>query len=167
MNSESKRPLSKTFKLWEKFYAQLSFQVMAIVGIVGIARADWHWLPPYIIVYGYGVPGIIMRHLICPRCPHLYGYGDCLQFPSTWTKWLVKQRKTTPFSAIEKWLFYLIFFLLPTYPLYWLRSQPVLFVVFILSAAMWYCGQWLYFCQRCRAKTCPFYRARCFAFKFT
>ena len=95
--------LSNGFSLREKLYAQFSFFVMGIVGMIGIAREDWRWLVPYLVVFGYGVPGIVMRHLTCPRCPHLFVYGDCLQFPPTWAKWLVKQRKTTPFSAIERW----------------------------------------------------------------
>jgi len=160
MNNHTGCTLSEGFSVWEKLYAQLSFNIMGIIGTVGIARADWRWLFPYIALYGYGIPGIVMRHLSCPRCPHLSTYGDCLQFPPTWTKWLVKQRKTTPFSARERWGFYLIFLLLPTYPLYWLRSQPVLLSVFALAASMWYLGQWLYFCKRCRAKACPFNRAQ-------
>jgi hypothetical protein len=148
--------LANGFSLREKLYAQFSFFLMGIVGVVGIARVDWYWLIPYLVVFGYGVPGVVMRHLTCPRCPHLFVYGDCLQFPPTWAKWLVKQRKTTPFSATERWVFYLIFLLIPLYPLYWLYSQPVLLCVFILAAGMWYLGQWLYFCKRCRVEACPF-----------
>ena len=148
--------LSNGFSLREKIYAQFSFFAMGIVGMIGIARADWPWLVPYLFVYGYGVPGIVMRHLSCPRCPHLFVYGDCLQFPPAWTKWLVKQRKTTPFSATERRVFYLIFLLIPLYPLYWLRTQPALLFVFVSAAGLWYLGQWLYFCKRCRVEACPF-----------
>jgi hypothetical protein len=151
--------LSNGFSVWEKLYAQGLFYAVGIIGMIGIARADWPWLVPYLILYGYGVPGIVMRHLACPRCPHLFVYGDCLQFPPTWAKWLVKQRKTTPFSATEKWVFYLIFLLILIYPLFWLQTQPALLVVFTLTAGMWYFGQRLYFCKRCRVEACPFNRA--------
>jgi hypothetical protein len=146
------------FSLWEKLWAQLSFFAMMFAGIAGIARADWHWLAPYLIVTAYGVPMIVMRHLACPRCPHLYVYNDCAQFPPRWTKWLVKERKTSPFSATERWTFWLIFLLIPLYPLYWLAPQPILLAVFLVSAAMWYSGQWAYFCKRCRVRQCPFNR---------
>jgi hypothetical protein len=53
-------------------------------------------------------------------------------------------------------VFYLIFLLIPLYPLYWLLTQPALLFVFILAAGMWYLGQWLYFCKRCRVEACPF-----------
>jgi len=152
--------LSKGFSLWEKLYAQLTFFTMLGTGIAGIARSDWRWLLPYLVLTVYGVLGIVMRHLTCPRCPHLFVYGDCIQLPPKWAKWLVKECKTGAFSAMETWTFYLIFLLIPTYPLYWLRSQPILLTAFVVSASMWYLGQLLYLCKRCRVVECPFNRVR-------
>jgi hypothetical protein len=150
--------LSEGFTLWEKLHAQLTFWTMLATAYVGIARSDWPWLVPYLVLTAYGVLGIVMRHLTCPRCPHLFVYGDCLQFPPTWSKWLVKERKTTPFSAAERWTFYLIFLLIPLYPLYWLQPQSYLLAVFAASASLWYLGQWLFLCKRCRVSACPFNR---------
>jgi hypothetical protein len=148
--------LSKGFSLTEKLYAQLTFNVMVFSGIAGIALMDWRWVPPYLVITAYGVLGLVMRHFSCPRCPHLHVYNDCLQFPPKWTKWLIKERKNTPFTAFERWASYVIFILIPLYPLYWLSSQPVLLGVFLGSGAMWYLGQLLYFCRRCRVRQCPF-----------
>ena len=150
--------LSKGFSPWEKLWAQLSFNAMVFSGIAGIAFSDWHWLAPYLVFTVYGILGIVMRHQACARCPHLHVDNDCLQFPPEWTKWLVKERKTAPFSAAERWSSYLIFLLIPLYPLYWLRQQPVLLAVFVASGTMWYLGQWFYFCKRCRTRQCPFNR---------
>ena len=158
MNEEIKCSLAEGFSLWEKIYAQFSFITMGVIGTVGIVLADWPWSLPYIVIIWYGVPGIIMRHLTCPRCPHLYKYGDCLQLTPKVTKWLIKKQKTTPFSALEKLLFYMIFILVPTYPIYWLISNKILLIVFLLMVGMWYSGQFLYFCKRCRVYDCPFNR---------
>ena len=157
-SNQSECRYANGFSLWEKLWAQISFFTMLIAGTAGIAREDWYWLAPYLIVGWYGVAGIVMRHMICPRCPHLFVYGDCLQFHPKWTKWLIKERKTTPLSAAEKAMFRMIFLAVPLYPLYWLRSQPVLLAIFMASAIMWYAGQWLYFCKRCRVRECPFNR---------
>ena len=151
--------LTGKFSLWEKIYAQSSFIAMGVIGTIGIILEDWIWVIPYMAICWYGIPWIVMRHLICPRCPHLHEYGDCLQAPPTISKWLVKKRKTVPLSAFEKFLFYLIFILIPTYPVYWLISNPILLSSFLLTASMWYLGQYLYFCKRCRVKECPFNRA--------
>ena len=158
MNKKPNCSLAKGFSLGEKVYAQFTFIAMGVVGTVGIVLADWPWVLPYAIIIWYGIPGIIMRHLNCPRCPHLHVYGDCLQFPPRMARWLVKKRKTTPFSLGEKLLFYAIFILIPTYPLYWLTSNGILLIAFLLLAGMWYAGQFMYFCRRCRVYDCPFNR---------
>ena len=159
MKLKSECTLADGFSFREKLYAQFSFFSLGVIGAVGIVLVDWRWVFPYFFVYGYGIPGIVMRHLTCPRCPHLHVYGDCLQFPPKVTMWLVKERKTTPFSAIEKTLFYLIFILIPIFPIYWLVENPILLSAFLVTVAMWYSGQFLYFCRRCRVKECPFNRA--------
>lgn len=160
MKTYAECKLAEGFSLWKKLYVQLSFNIMGIIGVVGIALADWRWLLPYVVLYGYGIPGIVMRHLPCPRCPHLYTYGDCLQFPPTLAKRLVKQRKAHPLSKGEMGMFYFIFLLLPPYQLYWLRSQPMLLTIFVLAVAIWYLGQGVYFCKHCRVASCPFNRTQ-------
>ncbi len=159
MKLETKCTLADGFSLWEKTYAQFSFLAMGILGTVGIGFVDWRWAPPYLFIYAYGILGIVMRHLTCPRCPHLHVYNDCLQFHPKISMWLVKERKTIPFSAFERFLFYTIFILIPVFPLYWLLSNPVLLGAFLITAAMWYSGQYFYFCRRCRVKHCPFNQA--------
>lgn len=151
--------LANGFSLWEKIYAQFSFVAMCIIGTVGILLVDWRWALPYVVIFGYGILGIVMRHLNCPRCPHLYVYNDCLQAPPKLSKWLVKKRKTHPFSGVEKALFYTIFTLIPTFPIYWLLPNPALLSAFLLMVGMWYLGQFFYFCRRCRVSDCPFNRA--------
>ena len=151
--------LADGFSTGEKIYAQVSFLAMGLTGVVGIALVDWRWVPAYLVIYLYGILGIVMRHLNCPRCPHLYVYNDCLQASPKLTKWLVKERKSTPFSLSEKILFYAIFILIPVFPIYWLLSTPVLLAAFLVTVAMWYGGQFLYFCRRCRVEQCPFNRA--------
>ncbi len=158
MNRGPNCTLAEGFGVWEKAWAQLSFSVMGILGTVGIALTDWPWVFPYIVIYWYGVPRIVMRHLVCPRCPHLHVYGDCLQAPVSLTRWLVNERKATPLSNLEKSLFYGVFVLIPTYPLFWLASHRGLLVAFLIAAGAWYSGQLLYFCKRCRVYSCPFNR---------
>ncbi len=156
MKDKNKCARAGGFSLWEKIYTQFSFITMGVIGTAGIALVDWPWILPYIFINWYGIPGIVMRHLCCPRCPHLYKHGDCLQFHPKVTRWLVKKQKTTPFTTIEKFLFYMIFVLIPTYPIYWLLSNKILLIVFLITAGMWYSGQFLYFCKRCRVYDCPF-----------
>jgi hypothetical protein len=158
MKREPECTLTCDFSLSEKLYAQISFLTMGVLGTIGIILEDWVWVIPYIGIYWYGIPGIVMRHLNCPRCPHLHVYGDCLQAPTAFTRWLVKGRKTYPYSRFERFLFYAIFILIPIYPIYWLSSNLVLLIPFLLAVALWYSGQFLHFCKRCRLRDCPFNR---------
>ena len=156
MTDRSGCTLADGFSVREKIFAQVSFGGMGAFAVVGIALVDWRWIFPYLVIYAYGIMGVVMRHLACPRCPHLHVYNDCLQAPVPVTRWLVKERKTTPFSLVERLLFFTIFLLIPTFPIYWLLPNPLLLVGFLVSAAMWYGGQFLYFCKRCRVHECPF-----------
>ena len=151
--------LADGFRPGEKISAQGSFAAMGVFAVVGIAMVDWRWVFPYLVIYAYGIMGIVMRHLACPRCPHLYVHNDCLQAPVRVTRWLVKVRKTAPFSLAERLLFYTIFLLIPTFPVYWLLDHPLVLVGFLVAAAVWYGGQFFYFCKRCRVEQCPFNRA--------
>ena len=159
MKNKNECTLAKGFNLWQKIWAQFSFIAMGIIGTVGIALVDWRWALIYFLIYWYGIMGVVMRHLICPRCPHLHVYNDCLQAPPQLTLLLVKKRKTTPLSAFEKFLFYAYFFLIPTFPIYWLLSKPIVLGTFLIPASMWYLSMFLYFCKRCRVNECPFNRA--------
>lgn len=158
MDDNIKCSLREGFSLPEKLWAQFSFFAMGVIGTIGILLVDRYWVLPYILIYWYGIPGIIMRHLNCPRCPHLHMFGDCLQAPVKVTRWFAKGRKTTPFSTFEKVLFYSIFTLIPVYPIYWLWPRKILLAAFLVMAGMWYGGQFLYFCKKCRLYICPFNR---------
>lgn len=150
--------LANGFSLAEKLWAQLSFIGMGVVGTVGIVLADPLWLAPYIVIYWYGVLGVVVRHLACPRCAHLHEFGDCLQAPASVARWLIKKRKYGSFSVGERMLFLLIMIGAPLYPLYWLRDRPLLLGLFLAFVAAWYGGQLLRFCKHCRVTSCPFNR---------
>ena len=161
MNIKTDCDLANGFKLWEKFYAQSSFIGIGAIGITGIVLVNPLWVVPYLFIYGYGILGVVMRHLVCPRCPHLYDYNDCLQFPPKLTLLLIKKRKMGhPFTQVEKILFYLIFIFIPVYPIYFLLQTPALLGGFLLLNTIWYAGQYLYFCKRCRVKECPSNRVK-------
>lgn len=160
MKPERKCTLAQSFETWEKIYAQVSFTAIGTIGTAGVALVDWRWALAYVVVFLYGIMGVVMRYLVCPRCPHLYVYHDCLQAPTGLTQWLVRERKTTPMSTFEKLLFYTYFLFVPVFPVYWLLASPFLLVVFLAAVGAWYGGQFFRFCRRCRVNDCPFNRVK-------
>ena len=156
----AKCTLAKGFNIKEKLFAQVSFFGILITGTVGIVLVDSIFVIPYVLISWYGVPGIIQRYIVCPRCPHLHQSGDCLQLSPKLTRLLIKKQKGPQFSHWEKAVFLFIFILIPTYPLYWLIETRILLALFIFFTSMWYSGQIFYFCKRCRVHDCPFNRNR-------
>ena len=162
MSDKHQCTLAEGFSIWEKLWAQLSFLGLGIIGTIAIIQYDWKWVLPYVFVYWYGIPGIIMRHTNCTRCPHLHEFGDCLQAPVWFTRWTLKNvsRKFTPFTSLERVLFYFIFITIPVYPIYFLASNTFLLIAFLVFVAMWYGAQFFHFCKACRIKECPFNRVK-------
>lgn len=151
--------LAKGFTIPQKIYAQITFNVFWITGIVAIWQSSVIWALVYFALVVIAIPGLVQRHLVCPRCPHLYQYNDCLQVPAAVTKALVKKPTAMPLGNTEKALFVLAFAVITIFPQYWLWHQPTLLIVFWLSCGGWYAAQLLYFCKRCRVSSCPFCRA--------
>ena len=154
--------LACDFSLSEQLYAQITFHGCWICGFLGIALQNWKWAILYFLIVAVGILGIIQRHLTCPRCPHLYEHGACLQLPPKITKLLIKEKKDIPFSLNEKILFITVFILIAIFPIYWLRNNYIALAGFILFGSMWCLGQFLYFCKRCRIPSCPFNRVKNF-----
>lgn len=152
--------LSCGFSLKEQLYAQITFNCFWIFGLVGIAMQNWKWAMIYLVIVGYGILGLVQRHLTCPRCPHLHEYGSCLQIHPKITKMLIKEKKNTPLSLNEKSLFLSVFILMTIFPIYWLKNNIIALTGFVVFGSMWYLGQFLYFCKQCRIPSCPFNRTK-------
>lgn len=159
MKAGPKCTLADGFETWEKIYAQSSFIAIGTIGTVGVAVVDWRWGLVYLFIYLYGIMGVVMRHIVCPRCPHLHVYHDCLQAPPGLTRWLIRKRKATPLSLGERMLFFTYFLFVPVFPVFWLLTNPFLLLAFFVAVGTWYLGQFFRFCTRCRVKQCPFNRA--------
>jgi hypothetical protein len=157
MVDKKKCSLAKGFSIYEKMYAQVSFFAFCIIGFYGIYIQDWRWSVVYLIICT-SVPLIVQRYLVCPRCPHLYEYGDCLQLHPKLTRLLIKKQIASPMNRLEKSVWILIFILLPVFPIYWLVLNKALLIAFLLACGIWYGGQFFYFCKRCRVYSCPLNR---------
>jgi hypothetical protein len=163
MNKNNKyAPLTCDFTIGEQIYAQVTFHLWWLSGFIGIFLQNPMWAIPYMFIVAYGILGVVQRHLTCPRCPHLHEYGSCLQLHPGLSKLLIKEKKNYPFSRNEKILFVSIFLLITIYPIYWLMNNNIALAGYVLFGSMWYSGQLLFFCKRCRIPSCPFNRAKTF-----
>ncbi|MFH1288615.1 MAG: hypothetical protein ABII25_07970 [bacterium] len=152
--------LATSFSIKEQIYAQITFNGFWGFGFLGIILQDWKWAIIYLFIVACGILGLVQRHLTCPRCPHLHVHGSCLQLHPKITKLLIKEQKNNPFSLNEKILFVSIFLLITIFPIYWLKNNIWFLTGFLLFGSMWYLGQFLYFCKRCRVSSCPFNKTK-------
>jgi hypothetical protein len=157
--SKEHNRLACGFSLTEQVYAQVTFHGFWLSGFLGITLQDWKWAVLYSAIVVYGILGIVQRHLTCPRCPHLHEHDACLQLHPRVTRLLIRKRKNVPLSLGERVLFISVFVLITVYPVYWLRNNNLALAGFAIFGSMWYLGQLLYFCKRCRIPSCPFNRA--------
>ena len=158
MVDKPKCSLAKGFSIYEKLYAQISFFMFTIIGFYGIYIEAPCWSLGYLVIFA-SVPFVVQRYLVCPRCPHLYEYGDCLQLHPRITHLFIKRPIATPMNRFEKFVWISIFILLPLFPIYWLTAHKLLLIAFLISCGIWYGGQFFYFCKRCRVYSCPLNRA--------
>lgn len=157
--SEQNCHLAEGFSTREKIFAQVTFNAFWITGFIAIWPETIYGALAYAALVLYGIFGLVVRYLLCPRCPHLYKYGDCLQVPPALTKWLVKRPTNAPMSTAQKVLMVALSVLILMFPQYWLWQKPIYFTVFWVFCGAWFAGQLLYFCRHCRVSSCPFNRA--------
>lgn len=159
MTDHNSCKLANGFSIGEKIFAQLTFNLFWITGFIAIWQDNIYGALAYAAIVLFGIFGVVMRHLVCPRCPHLYKFGDCLQAPPALSKWLVKRPTTAPMSQGQKALFVLVFLAITFFPQYWLWGKPFYFALFWVFCGAWYAGQLWRFCKHCRVSSCPLNRA--------
>lgn len=151
MKNNSSCHLAEGFTLPEKIFAQITFNGFWITALVAIWQQSVPGTLVYFALVAYGIVGLVQRRLACPRCPHLYQYGDCLQVPPQLTKLIVKTPTTGPMNQLQRFAFVMVFVVVTLFPQYWLVSKPAYFVVFWVFCGAWYAGQLLYFCKHLQA----------------
>lgn len=156
--SEHNCHLTEGFTLREKILVRISFAGLWLTGFIAIWPESIYWALGFMILVLYGVLGLMARYWVCPRCPHLHKYNDCLQMPPALMKRFVKKPTSTPMNKREKFLTVALFVLIPLFPQYWLIQKPLHFAVFWVFCGAWYLVLLMYFCKHCRVSSCPFNR---------
>lgn len=145
------------FSLAEQVWMQLSFQGVWILGAAAIFRQSPLLSLGYVALFPVlGVIVGIMRHWVCPRCPHLEGCGSCVQVPPALARRIVKAREAAvALNTAEKVGFFVALYGVPLVPLYWVSQQPGLAIPYAVFVAMHYGAYFAYFCRRCLNVHCP------------
>ncbi len=152
MNTKNCESICK-FSIKEKLYAQLSFNGGVIIGAYGLLQHS-NTLAVIYLLYSYVGILLLMRYTVCPRCPHLHVAGDCLQLHPSLTKRIIAPNRKGPLNIYEKLLFVIVLYGILIIPIYWIASNLVILILFLLFYGGMLLSLWFYFCRDCKNTIC-------------
>ena len=141
------------FTRTEKVVAALPFNVCILIGAYGLYLTSWMLTAAYLAFAYIGVI-VMMRYVMCPRCPHLLVGNDCLNLPAPLVKRLIDKSRSGPLNAREKLLHRVVKYGMLVIPLYWLLPHLGLLIPFV---ALYFLGQAtfaLHLCKHCENEVC-------------
>ncbi len=142
-----------TFTLKEKIYAQFTFNAGVLTGAYGLFLNNTILGISYLL-YSYIGILLLMRFTVCPRCPHLHVANDCVQLHPSITKIIVSPKRKGPLNMFENILFIMVLYGILILPIYWIYSNTVIFVLFLIFYGGQLLGLHLHFCRECQNHSC-------------
>lgn len=142
-----------TFTLKEKIYAQFTFNAGVLTGAYGLYLNNAILGISYLL-YSYIGIVLLMRYTVCPRCPHLHAANDCLQLHPSIAKIIVSPKRKGPPNLFEKILFVMVIYGILILPIYWIYSNTLILVLFLLFYGGQLLGLHLHFCLECQNGSC-------------
>ena len=152
MDSKDSKTISP-FSLKEKLYAQFTFNAGVLTGAYGLFLNSTALGIAYLL-YSYIGIVLLMRYTVCPRCPHLHVANDCLQLHPSITKIIISPNRKEELNIIEKILFFLVLYGILLLPIYWIASNTIILVLFLLFYGGLLLTMHLHFCPNCENRSC-------------
>lgn len=153
MQKEGKSSICNlSFTKREKIFAQSTFNAGVIVASYGLFLENKLLGIGYLLYLFFSFL-LMMRYTICPRCPHLNIANDCVNLSPSIVKMIVSNRKG-PFNNLEKILFILALYGVFIFPIYWIASDIIILVLFLLFFGGHLLGLHLHYCPNCQNKSC-------------
>lgn len=141
------------FTLKEKIYAQFTFNAGVLTGAYGLFLNNTILGISYLL-YSYIGIVLLMRYTVCPRCPHLHVANDCVQLHPSITKIIISPKRKGPLNIFEKILFIMVLYGILILPIYWIYSNTIILVLFLLFYGGQLLGLHLHFCRDCQNRSC-------------
>jgi len=142
-----------TFTFKEKLYSQFTFNAGVLVGAYGLYLNNAILGISYLL-YSYIGIMLLMRYTVCPRCPHLHEANDCVQLHPSIAKIIVSPKRKGPLNIYEKILFVMVLYGILILPIYWIASNTIILILFLLFYGGQLLGLHLHFCRDCQNKSC-------------
>jgi hypothetical protein len=142
-----------TFTFKEKFFAQFTYNAGVMIAAYGLYLNNARLGIGYLIGAYIGIV-LLVRYTICPRCPHLHVANDCANLPAPIMKKIVSPNRKGPLNMSEKSLFIIILYGTFLLPIYWLSSNIIILILFIIFYGGHLLSLRMYFCKNCANTSC-------------
>lgn len=144
------------FSLQERVLMRTAWAVFTALGAWGIYRHAPLWSLLYLIYVLAGFALVVLPGL-CAHCPYPSKFSTCLFLPPGLVQRFYPYRGPT-MSPFEKIAVSVTMAGMVLIPQIWLVREPVILVIFWLSAIPVIAAFPLYYCRRCRHQGCPMNR---------
>lgn len=152
MNSANEHQIPKfTFK--EKLFAQFTYNAGVMVAAYGLYLKNAGLGIGYLLGAYVGI-FLLVRYTICPRCPHLHVADDCVNLSASIMKKIVSMKRKGPLNTFEKSLFIIALYGTFIFPIYWLSSNPIILIAFVMLYGGHLLSLKMHFCRNCANKSC-------------
>jgi hypothetical protein len=143
----------ESFSLKEKIFAQFTFNAGVLTAAYGLFLESTILGIAYLL-YAYIGIVLLMRYTVCPRCPHLHVANDCVQLLPSIVKIIISSKRKGPLNLFEKVLFVMVLYGILILPIYWIASNMLILVLFLVFYGGTILGLHLHFCPNCQNKVC-------------
>ena len=141
------------FSVAEKIIAAIPFNGNILIGAYGMYLSNWILALAYLI-FIFGGFIVMMRYVMCPRCPYLLEGDDCLNAPVALVKKIISKKRQGPLNVYEKVFTKVMKYSPVIIPLYWLIPRWHLFIPFVLFYAIGQLTFTFHFCKNCENRDC-------------
>lgn len=148
-----------TFTFKEKLFAQFTYNIAVMIAVYGLYLNNKSLGIGYLIGAYIGIV-LLIRYTICPRCPHLHVANDCVNLPAPIMKKIVSPNRKGTLNIFEKSLFIIVLYGTFILPIYWLSSNIIILIAFIILYGGHLLSLRVHFCKNCANKSCIQNRGR-------
>ena len=155
-NGCKKERFKSSFSAVEKIFMQISFYILILFGIVGIAIESWIVGLIYLVFVMFSLQVLLLR-MFCCYCPYPYQYSTCLFIPLRIFKKIQQKKEDMP--LINRLAPLIAFGGMYLIPQYWIIKNLFFFIGFWIFGFIVGLGLIIHFCGSCRHVQCPLNRA--------
>ena len=149
-----KNRLKTRYEFLDYIYWNLFAAIPFIIAFIAIFKSSIIWAVVYILVF-LALFLIVEYRFFCSHCPHYCQNAHTTKCLFIWGVPKYFKARPFPLTILDKSMMILGFLIIILFPVYWLFSQPLLLIIYLLSWTVFGFTLKRYECNRCIYFHCP------------